>query len=169
MRALAGCAVLVGILTAAPAAAQTECKSLLTCEPGHALPDYFFGGNKGNPHLSCLICVGGDPTNCHPYCVFTSADPKVQQGFERVVAAASRGAAAEVVVLGRAFKEHVYFNAERGAVQILSCDRMSVLASLPLTTPEARKVAASLPHITDQKFRRVVLVSRNQVPTGPTN
>lgn len=80
-----------------------------------------------------MYCTTGDWRDCHPDCTVSFADPLARKLYATVVAQAQQSRVDAVIGLGRAVPDRVYFNQARGAVQVLSCNGESVVASLAVT------------------------------------
>ena len=85
-------------------------------------------GNVTRPHYDCGTCIVGD---CHPACG-TAANPAGVEVYEELLAAAGSGDSDEVLRLAPLAGEYVVFNRERNAVQLWSCSKNAVIASLPV-------------------------------------
>ena len=87
-----------------------------------------------NPHLECMICVAGWGL-CHPLCSYsfdaqTSGSQKT--AYEQIIAAARKGDALAVLRLAPAAPQFVQFHERRNAIQVWSCSRDVLIASLTL-------------------------------------
>ena len=99
------------------------------------------GTSVGEPtHATCNICPGGI-FNCHAECEPTLVDRLGKEAYRSTVAAARRGDVETLIALGSLVPDYVRYNAERRAVQLLSCTGSSVLATLLVR--DARLVAAA--------------------------
>lgn len=108
----------------------------------HRVPGLGFG--RQVTHDDCLVCVAGDPALCHPGCNASLA-PDVKSRYEAVVAAATRQDASEVLELSAGLDEFVFFNEDRGSIQILDCQAQSLVANLPLDREMLKLASKELP------------------------
>lgn len=96
-----------------------------------------------NCHAACGECVFGE---CHPGCA-VSAVPGISEHYAdrhmRLVEVASSGSASDLLAANDVLPGSLYFNRERDSVQLVGCDGRSVIANLPIVSPEERAVAAS--------------------------
>lgn len=110
----------------------------------HSVP----GGPPNNryTHGACQTCYEGYP--CHPTCLdqdFLSVSRGTILPRARAAAAAQAGDAYALISLGLVVPNgQVAFNRRRNAVQLLSCDRETVVASITLRSPFLRRLAEGL-------------------------
>ena len=121
--------------TAATAAA-TNCGDLRTLCGGHNM---LLGpsGSTQDPHSDCRICI--DQGGCHSGCNAASAEQR--EDYTRLVAAAEAGDIADLIRAAESAPDYAYYNSDRSAVQVLSCNGTSVIASVPLDGA-SRQIAA---------------------------
>lgn len=117
--------------SATAAAEEGGCGTIKLCtymgEAGHS--NQGPGGNAKNMHGPCYQCVYGD---CHPSCETASLDAETRSVYAAVLTAAQDGDAHAVLSAVPNADGYVVVNVERMAVQIMSCTKDSILASLPL-------------------------------------
>lgn len=107
------------------------------------------GDGRRGGHTECMTCVcGGTPCaaeNCHGTCSQTFGSAEVRKQYDVAVNASMKG---DVETLLRAAKDAsglVTFNADRSAIQVLTCSGTSVISSVPVSGALMTLAAAQLP------------------------
>jgi hypothetical protein len=106
------------------------------------------GVSDHNDGETCYICYAGDTPvsalQCH-LCNGHFTTTEAREAYAAILRAGSHGDVSTVARLAQKLPGYVEFNAARMAVQIRSCGKASVVASLPIRTGPERRVAAALP------------------------
>ena len=79
-----------------------------------------------NPHVMCLICIYGP---CHPNCE-PEEDEEVKLAYAAATDAAAEGDVVTLIELLPGLRGHLTYNRDRNAIQLRSCDREFVIASI---------------------------------------
>ncbi len=103
------------------------CGVVTICSGGHRVPGPGPAGVQ-NPHSDCSVCV---EANCHPACGLTLA-PSIRGLYADVVKAANAADVRALLSLGKGLHGFVTYNESRQATQVTSCDRITVIANIPL-------------------------------------
>lgn len=112
--------------TVAEGTADGACYKMWWCSGGH----YMYDGPSGpyaNYHSDCSQCLYG---NCHPGC--SPVDAGKKEDYLRMVAAAEHLDVGGVLDAAKAIPEFAFYNVQRASVQVLSCDKGTVIASIPV-------------------------------------
>ena len=86
------------------------------------------GGNIFNMHDNCKVCPIGQ--DCHGSCWPADEDLEVQLAYQSAVEAATQGDVGTLLSLGPSLGRYITYNSDRSAVQLWSCQREFVMASL---------------------------------------
>ena len=116
-------------------------------------------GSVFNPHSSCMICSTGVLADCHPSCQ-VSAIPSKQDAYKAILVAAGNHDVLGILRLAGNVEGYVTYNAERKSIQVTSCDKHTVIASIVVPDPLVRSTVASLPTALRPIPRFLVLASR---------
>ncbi|WKW11247.1 hypothetical protein Strain138_000483 [Pseudogemmatithrix spongiicola] len=124
----------------APSApAQGGCYGMWYCTGGHYMLPGPIGAYRDH-HGDCRVCLveGG----CHAGCFEVDAGKKVD--YTRMVASAAAMDVQGVIDAAAVAREFALFNSERSSVQILSCDKATIIASIPVEGVTRQLAAARL-------------------------
>jgi hypothetical protein len=145
--------VLIGLGTTAvsKSAAAQSCGYLQWCwESVHKMPPSY-NGFYDTPHESCNVCPGYI-LDCHKECGI-SDDLIAQSAVRSAVIVALEGDVNGVVALAHLAPQFIRYNSQRGAVQIMGCDKNVVLATLQVRNQalatELRKLTARVAEFED--------------------
>ena len=120
------------------------CAGMLSqgCEVGwHVLLGPGGGFNGAEAHGDCRRCVF--PYPCHSGCNDAEEDNEADQlAYAEARAAAERGDVQSLLSLLADRNQYVVVNHDRGAVQLLSCDRLWVVSNLRLDASYASHATA---------------------------
>lgn len=118
-----------------PGGGSGECGSFLYCSGNaHAVENQMYDDGEGR-HDDCLICQyveSGEPAPiemCHPACWDSGTEALA---YQALLAAAQRGDDRMVYSLAQGAPSFTIFNQERRSIQLLSCDRKSVIGNIPV-------------------------------------
>jgi hypothetical protein len=122
-----GLAMLFGVPSVG--SAQTGCGYWTSCFDGnwHSLPDGAFWGYD-DPHFECAYCLV--PSGCHYPCAYGFSTPTERKAYLAATEAAARSDVGAILDLAPSTGARVIFNPSRSSLQILSCDKSMIIASL---------------------------------------
>jgi hypothetical protein len=125
------------ILVFAPATLSAQgayCTNLMSdgCDSGEHWAPLIPSGAKEYPHDSCESNFGEFPKHYTP-CNPAQDNPVLADAYRAAQDAAESGDSQELVALIPRLGPWISVNEKRGALQLLSCDRSAVVASLSLS------------------------------------
>ena len=97
-------------------------------------------------HYACQYCSAAAFGICLPGCAESLAESQLKAAYAKLLEAAKVGDGGRIVALASTASGYVHYNSVRGAVQIINCDKSSVVASIPLRRDQIRIAIATLPH-----------------------
>lgn len=127
-----------------PIESDAQCGPMVSCAgtSAHRVPCPGGAPDVQNCHPDCLVCVSGD---CHPGCQDSSLplqSKETKRRFDEIVALAVTADASTVLTAELSSPSgRLYYNRARSAVQLMSCDGSTVIASIPLRSGADRQLA----------------------------
>jgi hypothetical protein len=86
-------------------------------------------------HGDCAYCLTGQGSyDCHPSCLPAEEEEKVVLAYAEALEALAIDDRVTLVRLAEVIPQYVTFNANRGAIQILDCEKNLVLGSFSVAT-----------------------------------
>jgi len=108
------------------------------------------GTSYGNGHGTnqCYVCLYyGDPTDASDCHDCGGLDHVTAAAYSTILKASRAGDVTTVMAVAQRVRGFVFFNEQRASVQILACDKVRVIANMPLKTAVQAHVAAVLPRL----------------------
>lgn len=111
-----------------------------------------FSGMSNNPHSNCMVCVSGG-SSCHSIC-WGLAGAEVTKLFVAINPLNKRSVN-DILKVAMNTPEFVEVNRSRMSLQVLSCDRSTVIANIPI--PSGRTSAQLVAQLESAQNIRVAL------------